>query len=79
MEVVEDGIAFDPDSVVTTDIRKAAGYPGIRVTMHGELDGARIHVQVDIGFGDAVTPGPEAVAFPVLLDDMPRAVIGSYP
>lgn len=77
--VIDDGIAFDSESVATTDVRKTAGYPGIRVTMHGDLDGARIHVQVDIGFGDAVTPAPESVTFPGLLEGMPRAVLGAYP
>lgn len=77
--IVDDGIAFDPTSVSTTDIRKTAGYPGIRVTMHGDLDGARIHVQVDIGFGDAITPGPEVITFPVLLQGMPQPVLSAYP
>lgn len=77
--VINDGIAFDPESIATTGVRKAAGYPGIRVTMHGDLDGARIHVQVDIGFGDAVTPAPESVTFPGLLEGLPRAVVGAYP
>lgn len=77
--IVDDGIAFDPTSVLTTDIRRTAGYPGIRVTMHGDLDGARIHVQVDIGFGDAITPGPEVITFPVLLQGMPQPVLSAYP
>jgi len=77
--IVDDGIAFDPTSVATTDIRKAAGYPGIRVTMHGDLDGARIHVQVDIFFGDAITPGPEEITFPVLIEGMPQPVLSAYP
>jgi len=76
---INDGIAFDPKSVRTTDVRKTAGYPGIRVTMYGDLDGARIHVQVDVGFGDAVTPAPESVTFPGLLEGMPRAVLDAYP
>jgi len=35
-----------------------SGYPGVRVSMAATLDGARIPVQCDIGFGDAVTPAP---------------------
>ena len=76
---VPDGITFDPLSVATTDIRKVAGYPGIRATMRSDLDGAQIHVQVDIGFGDAVTPGPVPVRFPVLLDDMAPPILQGYP
>lgn len=53
---VEDGIRFDPASVTAQEIRKEAGYAGVRVFISGELAGARVKTQVDIGFGDAVTP-----------------------
>ncbi|MFA7323514.1 MAG: nucleotidyl transferase AbiEii/AbiGii toxin family protein [Candidatus Nanopelagicales bacterium] len=74
-----DGIVFAPDTVTTADIRKEAGYPGIRVTMQGDLDGALMHVQVDVGFGDAVTPQAMAVTFPVLLEELPSPVLNAYP
>lgn len=76
---VSDGIVFAPETVTTADIRKEAGYPGIRVTMHGDLDGALIHVQVDVGFGDAVIPEPMSVTFPVLLEELPSPVLNAYP
>lgn len=78
---LDDGIRFQPDSVHAEDIRKEANYSGVRVTLIGLLDGARCHVQVDVGFGDAVTPGPEAVDYPVMLPDMPapRLVIVDHP
>ena len=59
---VEDGIAFDPASVKGSVIRKEAGYGGVRIDLLAKLDGARITLQVDIGFGDAVTPAPESVS-----------------
>ena len=37
--------------------------------MLGLIDGARCPVQIDIGFGDAVTPGPVEVRYPVMLPD----------
>src|SRR5690606_38521834 len=49
-------------------IREEATYPGIRVTLEARLENARISLQVDIGFGDVVTPAPEEVEFPALLD-----------
>ena len=61
---VEDGIEFDPASVKGAVIRKEAGYGGVRVDLQAKLDGARIALQVDIGFGDAVTPAPEAISYP---------------
>lgn len=76
---VEDGIAFDPESVRGSAIRKEAGYGGVRIDLLAKLDGARITLQVDIGFGDAVTPAPESVSYPVLLDDLPAPQLRSYP
>ncbi|BEP46189.1 nucleotidyl transferase AbiEii/AbiGii toxin family protein [Variovorax sp. V15] len=76
---VEDGMVFDAGSVQGTVIRKEAGYGGVRVDLRATLDGARITLQVDIGFGDAVTPAPEAVSYPVLLDDLPAPQLRSYP
>jgi len=76
---VEDGIAFDPASVKGSEIRKEAGYGGVRIDLQAKLDGARIALQVDIGFGDAVTPAPESVSYPVLLDDLPAPQLRSYP
>lgn len=76
---VEDGIAFDLASVKGSVIRKEAGYGGVRIDLLAKLDGARITLQVDIGFGDAVTPGPELVSYPVLLEDLPAPQLRSYP
>jgi hypothetical protein len=76
---VEDGIAFDLASVKGSVIRKEAGYGGVRIDLLAKLDGARITLQVDIGFGDAVTPAPELVSYPVLLDDLPAPQLRSYP
>lgn len=76
---LDDGIRFQPDSVHAEEIRKEANYSGVRVTLIGLLDGARCHVQVDVGFGDAVTPGPEVVDYPVMLPDMPAPKLRAYP
>ena len=75
----DDGIVFQADSVKAAEIRKEANYAGVRVTMIGVLDGARCPVQIDIGFGDAVTPGPDNVQYPVILDDMPQPQLRVYP
>ncbi|MDI1267502.1 MAG: nucleotidyl transferase AbiEii/AbiGii toxin family protein [Polaromonas sp.] len=77
--VDEDGIRFDPDSVTAEEIRKEAGYAGARVLISAELAGARVKTQVDVGFGDAVTPGPVRASYPVLLDDFPAPSLQTYP
>lgn len=75
----DDGIVFDPASVRVGVIRKDAGYVGVRVTLNGKLANARCVAQVDVGFGDAVTPGPTDAVYPVLLDDLPAPRLRTYP
>ncbi len=76
---VDDGISFDPESVHAEEIRKDAGYAGARVVIIGELARARCKTQIDIGFGDAVTPGPVQSEYPVLLKDFPAPRLRTYP
>ena len=76
---VEDWIAFQPDTVKAAEIRKEANYAGVRVTLQGMLDSARCPVQIDIGFGDAVVPGPDEVHYPVILGEMPEPHLHVYP
>ena len=74
-----DGMVFDPASVVVDEIRKNAGYAGARVLMSAELARACCKVQVDIGFGDAVTPRPVHATYPVLLADFAPPQLRTYP
>jgi predicted nucleotidyltransferase component of viral defense system len=76
--VEADGLILNFASVCVVDIRKEAGYPGVRVSMNATLDGARIPIQCDIGFGDVVTPEPLQQNYPTLLD-MPAPLLAVYP
>lgn len=76
---VDDGIVFDLATIKGSVTREVAGYGGVRIDIQAKLDGARIALQVDIGFGDAVTPEPQAVTYPVLLDDFPAPQLRAYP
>lgn len=75
----DDGIRFQAETVRGMEIRKEANYAGIRVTLVGLLAGARCSVQVDVGFGDAVTPAPEPVDYPVILPELPAPRLRAYP
>jgi len=75
----DDGIVFDPASVTVEEIRKEAGYGGVRVIVSGELARARCRTQIDVGFGDAVTPAPVDSIYPVLLEEMPAPRLRTYP
>jgi hypothetical protein len=76
---VDDGMVFDPDSVAIEEIREDARYGGLRVRLLGRLGNARSSVQLDVGYGDAVTPGPEEAVYPTLLDDQPAPRLLVYP
>lgn len=76
---VEDGINFEATSIQAEEIRKEANYSGTRVTLLGTIDGAKCTVQVDVGYGDAVTPAPEIAIYPVMLKDMPAPQLRIYP
>lgn len=73
-----DGILFDSESVEGKRIKEEDEYDGVHVKFHAVLAGARIPMQVDIGFGDAVYPEPEFASFPVLLP-MEAPLIRAYP
>lgn len=75
----DDGIVFDPATVNAQEIRKDAGYAGARIILAAELARAKCKVQVDIGFGDAVTPTPVPASYPVLIADFPAPRLRTYP
>jgi len=76
--VPDDGLVFRSASVRAEPIRDDAEYGGIRVKLEARLGQARLQLQVDVGFGDAVVPPPVEEVYPVLLDD-PQPRIRVYP
>ena len=74
-----DGIVFDPDSVKADAIREDNTYGGTRITLVARIASARCALQIDVGFGDAVTPGPQTVAYPTLLGDFQASTLRVYP
>jgi hypothetical protein len=74
----DDVIAFDASSVEGEELAAAGENAGVRVRLEARLAGARIPVQVDVGFGDVVTPEPTRKTYPTLLDHLPPVVL-TYP
>jgi hypothetical protein len=68
VHVDPDGLSFDPESIQSERITEDADYEGIRIRFRGALGTARINMQMDIGFGDIVYPGPERAELPCMLD-----------
>jgi len=78
-DVADDGLVFDVDTLRVHFIREDNRYGGMRASLQAYLAGARIPVQIDIGFGDAVTPAATDLDFPTLLEGMPSANVLAYP
>ena len=76
--VEPDGIEFSRTSIEVSRIKEDADYEGVRVRFHATLAKARIPMQIDIGFGDVIVPGPTEVEYPTLLD-LPAPVLQAYP
>ena len=65
--VVLNGAAPLPSSSLGTINVAVADDADTRAVMQARLGRARIHVQIDVGFGDAITPAPTDLEFPTLL------------
>lgn len=76
---LDDGIVFDLDSVRAEPIREDNAYGGVRVRLVGRIGSTRCSLQVDVGFGDAVTPEPETATYPALLKDFDSPKLKVYP
>jgi predicted nucleotidyltransferase component of viral defense system len=75
---LEDGLTFD-SGIKVEAIREDQIYQGLRVHLTAFLGTARIPLQIDVAFGDAVTPAPEEIEYPILLADLPVPRIKAYP
>ncbi|WP_422022243.1 nucleotidyl transferase AbiEii/AbiGii toxin family protein [Pyruvatibacter mobilis] len=73
----QDGVLFDAHGVRISRIREDNLYGGLRIRTTADIGGARIAVNVDVGFGDATEPAAELLNYPVLLD-MPAPRLRGY-
>lgn len=74
----EDSLEFSLDSIKGAEILADKVYQGVRIKLFAFLDGARIPMQIDIGFGDAVTPAAETEIIETILD-LPKPKLKIYP
>ena len=73
----EDGLRFALDSLRVSPIRDSQFYGGQRARMRALMGETRATVQVDFGFGDAVTP--EETIMPTLIEGLPAPTLLAYP
>ena len=75
---VNDGVVFDGNSIVAGEIQKEGRYDGTRIRLNVALGKISQQVQIDIGVGDHVTPGPQEIEYPTILDELPSPVLYAY-
>ena len=73
----DDGVVFDIEGVQIDRIREELEYGGLRIKTNATVDGARVRVVIDVGFGDAVEPGLAEMDLPVMLD-FPASYLRTY-
>lgn len=77
---VPDGVTFDQASIVASVIREGDQYSAVRVKLVGILGTSRLTVGIDVNFGDPISPDPQIVDLPQLIDiGQPRVAILGYP
>ena len=78
VRVVDDGVRFDASSLTAGPIRDGQAYGGVRVKLSAHIDNAKVRLQVDVGFGDTITPAARQAEMPCLLD-LPAPRLAVYP
>jgi predicted nucleotidyltransferase component of viral defense system len=78
--VVADGLEFDRATVKGELIKADREYPGVRIRLTAFIAGTptRINLQIDVGFGDIVTPTPQLMSLPAMLADLPTPQLYAY-
>ncbi|MGP3925568.1 nucleotidyl transferase AbiEii/AbiGii toxin family protein [Streptomyces sp. 8N616] len=61
---VDDGVVCDPTTLKSVPIREEDEYHGLRLTMAASIARARLKLQLDVSFGDPITPGPQTIDYP---------------
>lgn len=75
IDVIADGVIFDAITIQAQRIKEDADYQGVRVKFKGSLELAKIHLQIDVAFGDIIHPGPEELILPTILDLPPPKLL----
>lgn len=75
----DDGLRFDLTGLLIEDLRTGKEYAGKRARFLAFLGAARIRVQVDFGYGDAIVGGSQEIEYPTMLAGLPPARLRAYP
>lgn len=73
-----DDVIFNAETLNASEINEQNQYTGVRVKVKAQLDSIKQNIQIDIGFGDVITPAPQTLHYPILLEDFEIPVIQAY-
>ncbi|MFW5982873.1 MAG: nucleotidyl transferase AbiEii/AbiGii toxin family protein [bacterium] len=74
----KDQVIFDVENMQLTPITEHNQYSGIRIKLTAGLSNIREIIQLDIAYGDVVTPAPVSLSYPVILDEFNAPVVQAY-
>lgn len=74
-----DSVVFDLQSIRAGTIREDNAYGGLRINLAARIGTTRCALQVDVGYGDAVTPEPQTVTLPAVLGGFVGPTLRVYP
>lgn len=75
--VEDDGMIFDASTVTSERISEDGEYEGVRARFKAFLGKTTLPMQIDIGFGDVVTPEPVRIDYPTILGQ-PAPQLAAY-
>lgn len=73
-----DQLMFDTENMTAEAIRDGSEYDGLRIRIRAKLGDSDVPVQIDVGFGNAIVPGPEEREYRTILGDPPPRIL-AYP
>ena len=73
-----DQLVFETDTITADPIRDGSEYEGLRIRIRARLGESHMQLQVDVGFGNAIVPGPEEKEYRTILGDPPPRIL-AYP
>ena len=73
-----DGVIFNAETLNASEINEQNQYTGVRVKVIAQLANIKQNIQIDIGFGDVITPAPQTLHYPILLENFEVPVVQAY-
>lgn len=70
-----DQLIFDTHTMTAEAIRDGSNYGGIRIKIRARLGTSVVSLRVDVGFANAIVPGPEEREYRTILGDPPPRIL----